>query len=408
MTQSPESATLHASDESCHPAQGPLFVVGMFRSGTSLLYALLNQHPQLSLMYEGDLAHLPSLFWFPTDTGRWLTKWNFWNGAVTRHKLDVDSIPAGISDLPAAVRAAYIAYAQQKKGATIWGCKSPTYFDEVSRLARSFPNARFIIIWRDLRSICRSIIKAAEKPSYFRRSGIMTRVLIGYRELKVQSDKAQLDGIPVHTLYYEDLVRDPAGSMRVVCEFLQIPFDPRMSTLEGADRSSIEEAPHHSRVKGERIESSKANLSDLPPALKSKIDRYLSLWRAQYSNAWPLYPTAIESAAKPGLWERFSDRLQFRCVQLWYHTTPVIFSFVPVFLWKIYRGLRSRPYARDAAYELKHEKTGELTFISSQSDDSAITMANHHIDLHSSEPLSPVLAATAAEGQGTSKNEARP
>ncbi|PYX45967.1 MAG: hypothetical protein DMG79_17915 [Acidobacteria bacterium] len=29
---------------------GPLFVVGMWRSGTSLLYALLNQHPEIGLM----------------------------------------------------------------------------------------------------------------------------------------------------------------------------------------------------------------------------------------------------------------------------------------------------------------------------------------------------------------------
>src|SRR5271157_5175771 len=135
MTQTPEPVDQRVSVESGQLADGPLFVVGMFRSGTSLLYALLNQHPQIALMYEGDLAHLPSLFWFPTDTRQWLTKWNFWNGAVSRHKIDINSLPSGVSDLQSAVREAYMAYARQKAGATIWGCKSPTYFDELIRLS---------------------------------------------------------------------------------------------------------------------------------------------------------------------------------------------------------------------------------------------------------------------------------
>ena len=41
---------------------GPLFVVGMWRSGTSLFYALLNQHPQIKLMYEDELPLLWPLF----------------------------------------------------------------------------------------------------------------------------------------------------------------------------------------------------------------------------------------------------------------------------------------------------------------------------------------------------------
>src|SRR5579863_4345776 len=83
------------------PCDGPLFVVGMFRSGTSLLYALLNQHPQIALMYEGDLPHLQSLFWIPRDTADWLERWEFWNMALTRHKIDTSNIPDGIRDLKA-------------------------------------------------------------------------------------------------------------------------------------------------------------------------------------------------------------------------------------------------------------------------------------------------------------------
>lgn len=368
--QTPEAVEPHLDRGSSKLAEGPLFVVGMFRSGTSLLYALLNQHPQIALMYEGDLAHLPSLFWFPTDTRHWLAKWNFWNGAVSRHKIDLNLVPSGISDLKTAVREAYVAYARQKPGATIWGCKSPIYFDEVSRLARTFPNARFVIIWRDLRSICRSILKAAEKPSYFRRAGIMLRALIGYHELKEQCDQLPLHGIPVHQICYEDLVRDPADVMQGICEFLQVPFDPRMTSLKGADRSAIENAPHHSRVKAKNIVASEKDFSDIPPALKSKIDRYLAKWRKQYSGTWPLYPQTLEGTSEPSLRERFVDRLQYICLQLWYHTTPVIFSFVPLRLWKGYRGLRGRPYAADVVYELNPENAGNPPRVSPQSHDS--------------------------------------
>jgi hypothetical protein len=334
------------------PYDGPLFVVGMFRSGTSLLYALLNQHPQIALMYEGDLAHLPSLFWFPTNTRRWLARWEFWNGSLSRHKLDVSQIPDGISDLNTAFQKAYVQYAQQKKSATIWGCKSPTYSDEVSRLSRTFPNARFVIIWRDLRSICRSILKAAEKPSFFRRTGVMLRSLIGYRELKTQCDDLRSRGVPVHQMHYEDLVSDPTGTMRAICEFLQIPFEQRMTSLAGADRSAIENAAHHSLVKTEKIIPPEKNSTDLPPALKSKIDRYLSMWSKQYGGTWPVYPRSLEGTTTPSLVEQLWDRTRYQGLQIWYHSTPIMFSFVPLRLWKVYRKLRGRPYAAELDYQL--------------------------------------------------------
>jgi hypothetical protein len=347
LAQSLESTNGEANG-SPQLSDGPLFVVGMFRSGTSLLYALLNQHPQIALMYEGDLAHLPSLFWFPTDTSRWLARWEAWNGALSRHHVDMSKIPAGISDLPTAVREAYVHYAQQKKkSVTVWGCKSPTYFDEVSRLARTFPNARFVIIWRDLRSICGSVLKAArDGGGYFQRMGMMLRVLMGYHELKLQCDEVLSKGVPLHQICYEDLVRDPATTMRGVCQFLQIPFDEKTTSLAGADHSAIEEAPHHELVKANRIVSAKKNSTGLPPQLKSKIDRYLFLWRKQYSGQWPLYPQSLEGdLTEPGLAERFWDRLRYDGLKLWYRATPVFFTFIPFSLWTAYRRLRRRPYA---------------------------------------------------------------
>ena len=73
--------------------EGPVFVVGVWRSGTSLLHALLNQHPEIGLMYEAELPLLSSLFLGGRSKSDWPERWEFWNNALSRHGLD----PAGIA-----------------------------------------------------------------------------------------------------------------------------------------------------------------------------------------------------------------------------------------------------------------------------------------------------------------------
>ena len=339
ITQSLENIEPKVDGASFQPADGPLFVVGMWRSGTSLLYALLNQHPQIALMYEEDLAHVRSLFWIPRDTPQWLAKWDFWNDALTRHKIDVSEIPSGIHDLRTGAQAVYTHYAKQKKGATIWGCKSPTYHDAISRLSKTFPNAKFVIIWRDLRSTCRSIIEASPGNLFFSRPGMLLRQILGYREMRKQCDSMVARGVAVHQIYYEDLVRDPDATMRELCDFLQIPFDARMVNLEGADRSAIQEGPHHSLVKSEKIVASRNTPAGLPPEVKSKIDRYIHLWREQFQGTWPLYPESLEVSGNPSAWERVCDLIAYKVLSAYHHAIPVVFSFVPFFVWRRYRKL---------------------------------------------------------------------
>ena len=115
-------------------AAGPPFVVGMWRSGTSLLYALLNQNPHVGLMYESDMLTLSPLFILPRKSSWWLNKVDSWNNALSRHKIDAAAIDPNITDLPNAFRAVAQQYAAAK-GATVWGCKSPTYYDCMNQFA---------------------------------------------------------------------------------------------------------------------------------------------------------------------------------------------------------------------------------------------------------------------------------
>jgi hypothetical protein len=323
-------------------AAGPLFVVGLWRSGTSLLYVLLNQHPQIALLYEADLPMLRPLFYVPRPKASWLERWDFWNDSVKRHHLSADAVAPQSDGVGAATEAAYRSYAQAK-GAVIWGEKSPNWCDDVSSVARDFPAARFIVIWRSPLSIARSIARAAEQEPFFQKRGTMLRALLGCERLKRECDRLLQAGVPLHQLRYEDMVRNPEGSMQAICDFLQIPFDPRMATLEGANRSTIDSGAQHEMVMGGQIVSKRDSKEVLPSETKEKILRYLRLWQDRYGDNWLLLKGwAVEPGDRPGSWERFRDELLYRLLRALDFAVVAIYAYSPLWLLRAYRaGKRS-------------------------------------------------------------------
>jgi len=322
---------------------GPLFVVGMWRSGTSLLYALLNQHPEIGLMYESDMLTLSSLFWLPRKSAWWLNKVDSWNGALTRHQIDPAAIPENITDLPGAFRAVAQQYAR-KKGATVWGCKSPSYYDCMTDLAGWFPGAKFIVIWRDPADVCRSIIRAAEKSAWFARPGTDLRALLGYRRMKKEADELVRRGAAIHQLQYDDLVRDPAAALTAICEFAGVPFDPRMTSLEGADRSAVYSGEHHSMVKSSSIVAKRERPEVLSPELKGKVERYVVFWRKQSDGNWPVKAEGSDGTNAASWVERTADRARHGLLRSFDGSVIFLYSLVPVSLWKKYRQVKSRYY----------------------------------------------------------------
>jgi len=337
----PQSVTSPAGSSGPPSWRGPLFVAGTWRSGTSLLYALLNKHPQIRLMYEGDLFLLRPLFWIPKPGSRWLARWEFWNGALKRHGLDAGRIPLALSRLPTAMEKAYQEYARQK-GALIWGEKSVHLHHSLERLVRDFPDARFVFLWRDLAAICGSVIRA-RNDFFLGRTGMTERTLARYKTLRVQCDRLASRGFPVHQIDYETLVNDPAGVMTGVCKFLGIPFVPSMTSLEGSDRSAIYDGGHHALVRSERIVSSLERSEVLSPELKRKIERYKSLWRQESGGEWPIPSTPGNSdSGKPSLRERLVDRALYRCLRTYDSMVVLIFCFAPLWLLKAYRAHKRR------------------------------------------------------------------
>jgi hypothetical protein len=319
----------------------PLFVVGMWRSGTSLLYALLNQHPQVGLMYESDFALLSPLFLLPRKSSSWIPKVDSWNGALTRHKIDTASIPEDVVGLPNAFRAVAQQYAQ-KKGAAIWGCKSPSYYDCMNQLADWFPDAKFIVIWRDPADVCRSIVRAAQKSPWFARPGMDLRALLGCQRMKREADQLVRRGAAIHQLQYDDLVKAPVAALTAICDFIGVTYDPRMNSLEGADRSAIYNGDHHSMVKSTRIVADRQRPEVLSPELKGKIERYIVLWRKQYDGSWPVNAAVSDGTKAPSWLERTRDRVRLSQLRAFDAIVPILYSLVPIAAWQRYRELKGR------------------------------------------------------------------
>lgn len=326
-------------------AAGPLFVVSMWRSGSSLLYALLNKHPQVNLMYEADLLLLRPVFLKPAAFSDWAERWQFWNQAFERHGLEPQDVPAGISDFRAAFEAVHQEYAR-RKGAVIWGDKSPNYYDSLRAMARTFPDAKFIIVWRDPEGTANSILRAAELGnSYFKKKGAVLRGLLGYRVFKKECDWLVAHGKPVCQVSYEDLVSDTAAVMQEVCRFLQIPYTEELSSLQGADRSAIYGGQHHANVKGDRIVTGpRPNVVD--ENSRNKIAQYVVWWRSRYAGVWPPFPRVDKDQAhtRPrGLLQRVKDEMQYRGRRAFDHFTELAFCAAPLWLLRKYRdGKHSR------------------------------------------------------------------
>src|SRR5260370_37662869 len=167
-------------------------------------------------MYESDLLLLYPLFARGTSQADWKQRWEFWNAGLSRHQLDASRLPDNVPNLETAIESVCRAYA----GSAQWGCKSPSYYDQLDRLSEAFPKARFIIIWRNPADTCRSILRAAKNSSWFGKTGMLTRALAGNHELKKGGNLLQSRTCRVHQLHYAELVRDAASTMKAIKQVL--------------------------------------------------------------------------------------------------------------------------------------------------------------------------------------------
>lgn len=113
----------------------------------------------------------------------------------------------------------------ERFGKPRWGDKRPVYQQYIPFLLRLFPDAQFVSIVRDGRDVVASL----NGMRWWHKSvaGSIAEWTSAVRNSRRWARRLGPDRY--HTLQYEQLVADPAGELKRLCDFLGEDFDPAMT-----------------------------------------------------------------------------------------------------------------------------------------------------------------------------------
>lgn len=275
---------------------GPLFIVGVDRSGTTLLALMLGMHSMVWIPYESHF-HV-TLYERHNDDPR-LGEGAFNTRIVDEIRaqkyvrewgVDIpDDIDVGACTTLACIFETFHAACAAAQGKRLWGDKTPRYIVHLDVINALFPTARFVHIVRDGRDVARSLVNMWWGPKDFASA-------LEYWARRVELGSKMLGMLPGERrmlIRFEDLVRAPREELQRVTAFLDIPFEERMLEYHAEAAERV----------GERIRRHHANLTQAPrPELTYKWKQALS--PADQALAWQLAGTMLAKFGyEPGVRE---------------------------------------------------------------------------------------------------------
>jgi len=226
----------------------PVIVLGVGRSGTTLLRVMLDRHSELAIPYESffvpQLAHRhgrrPQLDEFLDDLGRLRTLYD-WG-------IKPDDVRPRLRQgmtTGEAIAAIFETYAE-RQGKPRWGDKTPLYMQQLPLLERIVPTAFWVHLVRDGRDAALSFLELPEgfsgktwaQPHTVAQFAARWRTeILAARRLGRHTGSRYLE------LRYEDLVAEPERELRRVCEHASLRWEPAM--LDHTRVSDTAHMPEH-------------------------------------------------------------------------------------------------------------------------------------------------------------------
>jgi len=214
------------------------FIVGVARSGTTLLRLMLDAHPHLAI--PGETHFLAPLLKQPPSSKeeflQELTGAETWeNMALQPADLRAALDRLETFSLADATRCFYRLYAS-RLGKARWGDKTGRYLSIMTSLEGLLPEAHFIHIIRDGRDNALSFQGLWFGP------GDDFADLAQFWAGRINAARQQAKTLPRYLeVRYEALVAEPERVLREICDFIALPFDPAMLAYHDAGAARLAE-----------------------------------------------------------------------------------------------------------------------------------------------------------------------
>ena len=232
--------------------QRACFIAGQAKSGTTLLRACLDSHPQL-LALPQDTDYFSTVLTKHGAAGRraqfdYLTTQSYakilFGGRARPDKHDYADFPQEkflatfeqIAFDPANESRDLLVLLMESYATVLgkplesikrWVEKTPANRNYIPKIFARFPQAKLLVTMRDPRAIMASQIALKQKVAT--RKFSIYYVIDHWRAVASLANRVRQGEVPGLVVPYEELVREPFAMTKKICEYLEITFDPDVS-----------------------------------------------------------------------------------------------------------------------------------------------------------------------------------
>lgn len=201
-----------------------IFLISQPRAGSTLLQRILGSHPEIHTVSEPWIMLHP---FYATRTDGIETEYRQQTARIGVGSF-IDALPGGRDDHDEGIRRMYAhlyTCALEGSGKPRFLDKTPRYFLIIPELRRVFPEAKFVLLFRNPLAVLASVLKTwvGEDPT----------ILHTARHDLQRAPALLLDGVrqlgdACTVVRYEELVADPSVVVAEICAGLGLDFHPPM------------------------------------------------------------------------------------------------------------------------------------------------------------------------------------
>ena len=216
-----------------------IFIIGVGRSGTSLLQSILNSHSKISFLPETQFLRN---YVFKKNVS--INKSNY-KEIISQLEKDprfsrLNICPKIVIEKSKNMIDVYrniTNFFLKNKNKEIIGDKDPKIIENIEVLNYFFPNSKIIHIIRDPRDVVLSRTKArwSKKYPYFMHSIIYyLQMTLGRRMLYKYYNKNNF-----YEIKYEDLIKDPDYELKKICNFLEVEYENNILNYHNSSKELV-------------------------------------------------------------------------------------------------------------------------------------------------------------------------